>query len=501
MLLLVDQPWQANLGLKISNELMRQNSDFKFTMVFTDYFTFFLRKDYLSGIKNAFIGDVITQEELYATWQNDSNELKFDYRFLSDWESTNCSNRSLDEIARTNQWLYGNERDRYQRRISSSWRKKILYDTIIWCENLFNRVEPNLIVSIERCTLPTNLLFQIALRERTKFLTFVPSRVGNRWIIREDLAYGMSEELYEDIISHFSSTTSLETAKAFASDMQVNRYGSYRSQSHIIVGESFEKRKALFLNLRLELRKWLGRVYGRIFIQPKERSITANRLLENFIALSYVELRKIVINYAHHFGIRLWGYSKVPSSHYFLWALHMRPEGSVLVLGNAKDEISELLKAADQLPENYFLAVKENPEMFGLRERGFYRRLKRHKRIILIDPFFPTFPLIQESQGVIGISGTVLLEAALFDKPSCALGHPEFVGFLAESGWESSRQFFLKAIVGDYQDMRARILPYLAYILANSDELGIPFEGDLDTSEAQAMVENFARRILDYAAH
>ena len=178
----------------------------------------------------------------------------------------------------------------------------------------------------------------------------------------------------------------------------------------------------------------------------------------------------------------------------------MRPEGSVLVLGNAKEEITELLKAANHLPENYFLAVKENPEMFGLRERGFYRRLKSHKRIILVDPFFSTFSLIQGSQGVIGISGTVLLEAALFDKPSCALGHPEFVGFLAESGWESSQQFFLKVLRGDYQDVYARILPYLAYILANSDEIGIPFEGDLETSEAQTMIENFARRILNYAA-
>ena len=500
-MLLVDQPWQANLGLRIGNEIVKKNSGFKVTLVFTDYFTFFLRKDYLSGIRNAFIGDVITQEDLFATWQDDSNELKFDYKFLSDWESANCSSRSLDELARTNQWLYGNERDRYQRRISGAWREKILYDTILWCENLFNKIEPDLIISIERCTLPTNLLFEIALRERTNFLTFVPARIGNRWIIREDFAYGMSEELRQNILSHFSTKASLQTAKAFAEDILSNRDGSYISPSHKIVGESFEKRKALLHNLRLELRKWLGRVYGRIFIQPKERSFAASRLLENFISLSYVELRKISINYAHHFGIRLWGDSKVPSKPYFLWALHMRPEGSVLVLGNAKEEIKELLKAANHLPESYFLAVKENPEMFGLRERGFYRRLKSHKRIILVDPFFSTFSLIQGSQGVIGISGTVLLEAALFNKPSCALGHPEFVGFLAESGWESSQQFFLKVLRGDYQDVYARILPYLAYILANSDEIGIPFEGDLETSEAQTMIENFARRILNYAAH
>ena len=108
----------------------RINQDLDFSIVFTDYFTFFLRRDYLVGIKNAFDGEVWTQEEIYRNWQTETETPEVDRDFLTEWERINCSHRTLAEIARTNQWLYGNERDKYQRRISEAWKDRILYDSI-----------------------------------------------------------------------------------------------------------------------------------------------------------------------------------------------------------------------------------------------------------------------------------------------------------------------------------------------------------------------------------
>jgi hypothetical protein len=497
-MLLVDQPWQANLGLRLAKAAKKINPTLEFSLVFTDYFTFFLRKDYLSGIRNAFEGDIFTQEAIYRSWQSDTDEPTSDISFLDDWEKKYCTERTLEEIARTNQWLYGNERDKYQRKISDAWKKRILCDTIYWCEELIQEIKPDLIISIERCTLPTNLLFQISLKTNVPFKTFIPARIENRWIVRSDLSYGMSTNLRENIIQLYSDIESLAKAEKLAAFIVSNHQGSYISPSHKIVMESVAKRSAALQNLRHELRKWAGRVYGRIFIQPKERSVEAVRLLENFVALSLVEFKKIIITNAHHLGLRLWGKSLLPKELYFFWALHMRPEGSVLVLGDAREEIAELIKTANLMPNGYKLVVKENPEMFGLREFGFYRKLKKHKNIVLMDPHFPTFAIIRDCEGSIGISGTVLLETALFGKPSYALGHPEFVGFLIGSGWDSQEHFFQEVVAREFEDPLKKILPYLAYVLAEGFENAIPFEGDLDCPEAEEMIQSFALSITKF---
>jgi hypothetical protein len=498
-MLLVDQPWQANLGLRIAKAAKRINQDLDFSIVFTDYFTFFLRRDYLVGIKNAFDGEVWTQEEIYRNWQTETETPDVDGDFLTEWELLNCSDRTLAEIARTNQWLYGNERDKYQRKISNAWKDRILYDSINWCEMLINRIEPDYIVSIERCTLPTNLLYQISLKRDIPFKTFIPARIDKRWVIRTDLAYGMSSELQDKIIRDYSDKDSLALAEQFAQDLVLNRQGSYSSPSHRIVADSLEKKSAVLQNLRREIRKFIGRVYGRIFIQPKERSIDSVRVLENFVALSFVELKQILVTYAHHLGLRVWGRTSLPKEPYFFWALHMRPEGSVLVLGDAREEVAELIRTADLIPEGHKLVVKENPEMFGLREFAFYRRLKRHRKIILMDPHFPTFEILRRSSGVIGISGTVLLEAAIFDKPSYALGHPEFVGFIVGSGWNGQEIFFKNVLDNNFDSPKAKMLPYLAYVLNEGFENSIPFEGDLQSLEAEQMIQNFAATIAKFS--
>ena len=134
--------------------------------------------------------------------------------------------------------------------------------------------------------------------------------------------------------------------------------------------------------------------------------------------------------------------------------------------------------------------------MFGIRKRGFYKKLKSHKSIILMDSFFPTFPLIEKSVGVIGISGTVLLEAAILNKPTCALGHPEFDRFLTHSGFESLDSFFADCLSKINLEPFLKVKPYLVYVLENSHESDIPAYSDLGTISATAMIERLSAQLI-----
>jgi hypothetical protein len=501
-ILLADQPWQANLMCALAKDLLCKDPNAQVSLVLTDYYTFLLRRDYLEGIRVAFPGRVVTIEKHYRNWQSKTAPVQVDANFLTDWEKKYCTHRSLKQIEKTNQWIYGNERNAYQRKIGADWAERILVDTIDWVETLVHTSDqPAVIVSIERSTLPTNLLFEIAKTRKIPFLTFFPSRINSRWLMRDDFGYGMSNKLLEYIQENYSSSDLKKQARELIQEELTRKEGSYVSIGHTI---SAKIRNGKINSIRIfvhELRLWMGRVYGRIFIQPRERSIPAIRLVENLVSLSYVEIRRIFQIQMRSLGIKFWGTSRVPEQKYFFWALHMRPEGSVLVLGDGKDEITELFRTVKLLPDGYFLVVKENPEMFGLRAPGFYRKLKRHPRIIMIDAFVSTYSLIQNSIGVIGISGTVLLEATFFNKPSCALGKPEFSKFLTENGWNAADRFFNNVLNQQFSEPLETILPYIAYVLGNSSTSDIAFDGDLSVPGAGLMIKRFTKEIHNHLAN
>lgn len=501
-ILLADQPWQANVMCHLAKNILAENPDAHMNLVFTDYYSFLLRRDYLEGITVAFPGKVITMENIYRTWQVKTAPIQSDPNYLRDWEKKYCKTRTLKQIERTNQWIYGNERNRYQRKITPDWAERILADTVEWVQKLAAVGEHKVFISIERSTLPTNLLYEIASTEGLPFLTFFPSRINTRWLMRDDFGYGMPKNLANEIQEKYSSSDMLRQARDFIHEEMSRKAGSYLSLGHEISEKIQSGRSNFVHNFGREIRLWLGRVYGRIFIQPRERSVPAVRLVENLVSLSYVEVRRALIIQLRTLGLKFWGTDKPPNSKkYFLWALHMRPEGSVLVLGDGKDEISELFRTANLIPDGYFLAVKENPEMFGLRAPGFYRKLKQNPKIILIDPIVPTYKLIKESVGVIGISGTVLLESTFFCKPSCALGKPEFSEFLVENGWNSAEVFFHNVITQKYPDPLEKMLPYIAYVVENSHADDIAFEGDLSTLNAESMIKRFSNEIQKYLAN
>ena len=496
IILLADQPWEAEYMSMVGKSLLKLNPEISLSLCFTDYYTFLLRSDFLRGLKAGFPGEIVTQKEIYSSWQIATETPAVDFDYLKDWNQKYCSVRTLDEIELTNQWVHGAERSQWYLPISDLWKKKILEDTLKWCESYRNSFTPTIYVAINNSTLPISIFNTLAASGGTPFLSFIPSRIGHRKLLRRDFGYGISDGLYTDILKKYSESSQTLKASQYIEELAASKGGSYDSTTNLLTREFQLKSMNKYQSLRKDLRLFLGRIYGRIFIQPKEKSIAVRRISQDFLKMSLVELRGIFAFNLRIFGFEIFGRTQVPSEKYFFWALHLRPEGSVLAAGDGRDEIEELLKCAKMLPEGYFIAVKENPDMVGVRRPGFYRNLKKNVKLILIDPYVPASLLIQNSLGVIGISGTVLLESAFSNRPSCALGHPEFDRFLCAHGWNSAEDFINKCVRGEYEDPATKILPYLAYVLDNSSERDIAFGGDLSSREAEEMSHRFAQQIL-----
>lgn len=490
---LASETWQTKLMFRLLSKL-GQMPNVEFTSLgVMDFFQMVHRVPTLNEFDIPKNMEIRTQDDMYKSWQalnEDPNELKrIDFSL---WEAINCRERTLSEIekgnALTNQW----EREQYWLPFTKYWEKRVLSDTILWCEKYLDEFKPDIVISLERYELAQSIMYELCKTRNIKFLTFITSRIGNRWIARTDFGYGASDETIDEIERVSLNSKAIYEAQELAVALRNQLSGVYTSTAYKETLKSKDMRRRTLFYLKSDLRKLAGDIYSRHVLGPKKMTIRVVRFGENQKNFTFLKLKKLFKKYLHACGFGLWGSKRLPDKPYFLWALHARPEASVLVLGDGRDEMLELKRILELLPSNHLLAVKENPEMFGMRMKKFYSNLKKEKRIFLVDPYADTHEFVKASSGVVGISGTVLLEAALFGKPVCALGHPEFESCLAYHGWDSVKDFFLDYKVNSLKTDDKSIIKYLAYVLSKSRIEDVPYDSDLNSPMMELMISRFS---------
>jgi capsule polysaccharide modification protein KpsS len=78
------------------------------------------------------------------------------------------------------------------------------------------------------------------------------------------------------------------------------------------------------------------------------------------------------------------------------------------------------------LPFPYKLYVKEHPASVGLRPKSFYKKFKKLPNVVLISPEENIESIIKKSSGIITLTSTVGMEAALVGKPVYVLGNVSY---------------------------------------------------------------------------
>lgn len=506
LILLADQPWQTLVMQEIATKLKRFRPKINPIIVTSDYFTFLHGKEIIENLSSNPSIKIETQESIYWDWQG-SKTIKIDEidRFLKNWEVQNCVSRPLATIEQTNQWVYGNERTFYYLPIDEYWKKRILMDSIIFAETIIFNYAPQLIISIERSTLLTNIIHTKAEFLGIPFYSFIPSRIQNLWLLRENLGRGTSLKMLQKM--QILSQSEIDSGRDLINMLVRRKRGIYSSIENDLRDSYAERQKNPLRKFIKDQRKFAGRIYDRIFRQRIVYRNRIYRLEQNLVKLSFLEFRKSVLFFLHSIGIYKCGVTTPPDADYFLWALHARPEGSVLVLGNGQDEIDALKEISRKIPKGKSLVVKENPEMFGLRRPGFYRELQSLDSVILADPFTDTWKFLENCIGVMGMSGTILLEGEFIGKPALALGTPEFADVISYVGVENLKDFFDSAKLDPNPRPNEKVIRYVAQILKETQ--GIPLLTDdqdkssqgleqlIGSESSQRGIDEFVRAVID----
>lgn len=124
------------------------------------------------------------------------------------------------------------------------------------------------------------------------------------------------------------------------------------------------------------------------------------------------------------FQLRFYRKLRDVKGRFFLFPLQVQPEASSAYLAMFYANLAETIRSsALTLPFPAKLCVKEHPSAVGSKPFGFYRRLSQIPNVVLVSPEENTQELIARSSGVITLSSTVGLEAALQGKAAYVLGN------------------------------------------------------------------------------
>jgi hypothetical protein len=185
---------------------------------------------------------------------------------------------------------------------------------------------------------------------------------------------------------------------------------------------------------------------------------------------------------------------------FFLFPLHLQPESSTSVQATYFcDQLNTVMNIAFSLPLPYKLYVKEHPAAIGTRPSNFYRKLKEIPNVVLISPNEDTENLIKKSQGVITLTSTIGMEAALAGKPVYVLGnvfysyHPlcQKVNSFEELKQKIEMDLVRKPDIDDLEDINLRfILSYFKNTIAGEVAAAI---SENDTNDYKAIYKEIKR--------
>tara|TARA_Y100000991_G_C21962399_1_gene345128 strand:+ start:327 stop:1772 length:1446 start_codon:yes stop_codon:yes gene_type:complete len=128
--------------------------------------------------------------------------------------------------------------------------------------------------------------------------------------------------------------------------------------------------------------------------------------------------RKKINKYLRVYGEK--NIKNIPKKNIF-FAMHFQPEQSTLTQGNwYLNQVALIENISKSLPLNYTLIVKEHPWGRGTRPTWQYKYISNFHNVLFCDA--PSKDIIKQTQAVLTISGSIVFEAMVLDKPIIMFG-------------------------------------------------------------------------------
>jgi len=119
--------------------------------------------------------------------------------------------------------------------------------------------------------------------------------------------------------------------------------------------------------------------------------------------------------------------TELPHTPYIFFPLHTEPEIATAVYAPYhQNQIEVIRNIAQSIPITWQVIVKDHPRSLGLRTTRYYRKLLDIPNVRLINPYIPSYDVIEHCRAVVTITGWVGFEAVVSQKPVVTLSECSF---------------------------------------------------------------------------
>lgn len=167
--------------------------------------------------------------------------------------------------------------------------------------------------------------------------------------------------------------------------------------------------------------------------------LSGKKIFSHFIFVIKSIDNQMKLNEIIRFGRNI-AETKLPKDiEYFYFPLHYQPEATTQIRAGIYDnQLNLILLILNYLPDNTLLVVKEHPAYWqrkwntkinSYRSLEFYRTISRNKKILFINHNYSSNGLLENACGVIGLTGTIVLEAIKAKKLTMLFGQTPYLDF------------------------------------------------------------------------
>lgn len=364
-------------------------------------------------------------------------------------------------------------------------------------KELFSDYRPAVIIDIDNSELIRTLFYVVSKFNNCEYRTLESTRLEDLWGINTSLGRENHEDLPQIIEAMVPEEVDFGKYDNYL-DVQASSVSQYKKFNIIKTqNKPFLQDLSLLLGQlsRILLKHWKN--YALIGFFKRPRFLAGGFHVLVFLFLNFLRKRYLLSKWNKYFG------SVEEDDEYFFFPLHLIPESTtsikVPLFLNELDIINVISRA---LPCGVKLIVKEHGAMIGERPLAFYRRLSKipNVKLVRLDQFPSSLDWILPSRGVITLTGSSALEAAMLGKPAIILGKTLFMGIKgieALQNFEQLPEMLVRFAAQEEIDNRTSAAKYIKFCRMHC------FKWPMHTILAEAKRitshdENMSRELYDY---
>lgn len=299
------------------------------------------------------------------------------------------------------------------------WNYQYAVDTVSQLYQFFDFVfqneKPDVLIGEPPAGLFGEIGYYFAKKNSVPFLGFVDSAF-NLALYDSEWTDSRFEKTFKGLSDGDISERERESFPA-----RIEKFISHAQQPNFIkyVRISFGQFELLrhYLRKMPELKSLFKYFMGRKKFQQYDYESEVD-LRRSIVAPFEVEMRQFRLLFQKRFFFRI-----NEQDQFFLYPLHLEPEASTLILAAPySDQLATIKNIAFSLPFPCKLYVKEHPVAMGSRHDSFYQTLQKIPNVVLISANQNVPELVRKSLGMVTLTGTMGMEAALAGKPVYVLG-------------------------------------------------------------------------------